>query len=73
MATQQHVNFQSSPYEQDQWLELVRRQVDSVGYGVVQIVIHDSRVVQIERTEKVRLDRQTTENRHELKSPPTRL
>ena len=39
-----------------QWQELVRRQVDSLSFGVVQIVVHDSRVVQIERTEKIRLE-----------------
>ena len=37
------------------WLELVRRQAGSLDYGTVQIVVHNSRVVQIERTEKVRL------------------
>jgi hypothetical protein len=37
------------------WLELVRRQVGSLNFGVVQIVVHGSRVVQIERTEKLRL------------------
>ena len=39
------------------WLPIVRQQVDSIRFGVVQIVVHDGRVVQIERTEKVRLDR----------------
>ncbi|HTX22965.1 MAG TPA: YezD family protein [Candidatus Aquilonibacter sp.] len=39
------------------WLELVRRQVGSLRYGVVEIVVHDSRVTQIEKTERVRLDR----------------
>ena len=38
------------------WLELVGKQVASLRFGVVQIVVHDSRVVQIERTEKFRLD-----------------
>ncbi len=38
------------------WLELVAKQVASLRFGVVQIVVHDSRVVQIECTEKVRLD-----------------
>ena len=38
----------------ESWLEVVRRQVDSLNFGVVQIVVHGSRVVQIERTEKVR-------------------
>jgi hypothetical protein len=37
------------------WLELVRRKVQSLRFGVVQIVVHDSRVTQIERTEKTRL------------------
>ena len=40
------------------WLEIVRQQVGSLQYGVVQIVVHDSRVTQIERTERVRLDKQ---------------
>ena len=39
----------------DSWIELVQQQVESLRFGVVQIVVHDSRVVQIERTEKVRL------------------
>ena len=39
-----------------QWLRLVREQVDTLRFGIVQIVVHESRVVQIERTERVRLD-----------------
>ena len=42
---------------QEIWLETVRSQVASMRFGVVQIVVRDSQVVQIERTEKVRLDR----------------
>jgi hypothetical protein len=38
------------------WLEEVRRQVESLRFGVVQIVVHDSRVTQIEKTERLRLD-----------------
>jgi len=37
------------------WLDIVRQKVESLRYGVVQIVIHDSRVTQIERTEKTRI------------------
>ncbi len=37
------------------WLDVVARQVEQIRFGVVQIVVHESRVVQIERTEKVRL------------------
>jgi hypothetical protein len=39
------------------WLDVLRQQVNSLSYGVVQIVVHDGRVVQIERTEKIRLER----------------
>jgi hypothetical protein len=37
------------------WLELVRENVQGLRFGVVQIVVHDSKVTQIERTEKTRL------------------
>ena len=37
------------------WLEVVQRQVGTLRYGVVQIVVHDSQVTQIEKTERVRL------------------
>ena len=40
----------------DSWLEVVRQQITSLRFGVVQIVVHEARVVQIERTEKVRFD-----------------
>jgi hypothetical protein len=52
-------NKNSAPDQQDRnysWLELVRKQVVSLRFGIVQILVHDSRVVQIERTEKIRLD-----------------
>ncbi|MGD0652145.1 MAG: YezD family protein [Verrucomicrobiia bacterium] len=39
-----------------QWLELVQQQVASLRYGVVQIVVHDAGVMQIEITEKLRLE-----------------
>ena len=41
------------------WIALVKQQVKSLHFGVVQIVVHNDRVVQIERTEKVRLDSPT--------------
>jgi hypothetical protein len=43
--------------EKSNWLEVVRQQVDSLRYGAVQIVVHDSQVTQIEKTERVRLDK----------------
>jgi hypothetical protein len=39
--------------ENARWLALVERQVKEIQFGVVQIVIHESRVVRIERTEKL--------------------
>lgn len=56
MAKQKQICVTPSPSEEDRWLELVRRQVDSLDFGVVQIVVHNSRVTQIERTERLRLD-----------------
>ena len=43
--------------EKTAWLEIVRRQVGSLRFGVVQIIVHDSQVTQIEKTERVRLDK----------------
>jgi hypothetical protein len=37
------------------WLAVVREKVESLRFGVVQVVVHDGRVTQIERTEKTRL------------------
>ncbi len=37
------------------WLRIVQEKVESLRYGVVQLVVHDGRVTQIERTEKTRL------------------
>jgi hypothetical protein len=42
--------------EERSWLPIVRRQVRSLRFGVVQIVVHNGKVVQIERTEKLRLN-----------------
>ncbi len=42
---------------QSDWLALVAEQVGQLRFGVVQITVHDSHVVQIERTEKVLLDK----------------
>ena len=39
------------------WVGIVRNQVESMRFGVVQITVHESRVVQIDKTEKVRLEK----------------
>jgi len=51
------IKTESDAGEKAGWLEIVRRQVGSLRYGVVQIVVHDSQVTQIEKTERVRLDK----------------
>lgn len=43
------------------WLTLVRQKVETLRFGVVAIAVHDGRVVQIERTEKTRLDQLRSE------------
>ena len=48
--------------EKPGWLEVIRRQVGSLRYGVVQIVVHDSQVTQIGKTERVRLENRRPEN-----------
>jgi len=45
------------------WLDIVRQQVNSLRYGVVEIVVHDSHVTQIEKTERLRLDKRTGDKR----------
>lgn len=40
---------------QPDWMQIVREKVESLRYGVVQLVVHDGRVTQIERTEKTRI------------------
>jgi hypothetical protein len=37
------------------WIDIVRQKVESLNFGVVQLIVHDGRVTQIERTEKTRL------------------
>jgi hypothetical protein len=46
----------SSAAPAPEWLELVRRQVASLSYGVVQIVVHEAQVTQVEKTERVRFE-----------------
>lgn len=43
----------SSP-RPEAWLEVVRRAVDSLHFGIVQVVVHDGQVTQVERTERLR-------------------
>jgi len=57
-TTKSEINSSATPVPE--WLELVRRQVASLRFGVVQIVVHDGQVTQVEKTERVRLDKGRT-------------
>ena len=41
----------------DTWLTVVRQAVGTLRFGIVQIVVHDGQVTQIERTERMRLEK----------------
>lgn len=47
-------NTEKSP--PPEWLAIVAQQVESLRFGVGQVVIHEHRVVLLERTEKMRFD-----------------
>jgi hypothetical protein len=51
-----------------EWLEIVWQQVGSLRYGAVEITVHDSKVIQIEKIERVRLDKPKPEahKKHKL-------
>lgn len=44
-----------APYDGD-WQEIIQHHVKALNFGKVEIVIHDSRIVQVEITERFRLD-----------------
>jgi hypothetical protein len=46
---------QSEPGQE--WLEVVWNQVKSLQFGSVEIVIHNARVVQLDRTERLRFEK----------------
>lgn len=46
----------ASATAQTEWLRVVQEKVETLRFGVVQLVVHDGRVTQIERTEKTRLN-----------------
>ncbi len=51
---------------EEAWLDVVRRLVTTLQYGSVNIVVHDARVTQIERIERVRLGKGAVQNQTSL-------
>jgi hypothetical protein len=46
----------SLPDDSEAWLALVAEKVKTMRFGVLQITVHESRIVQIERTERTRFE-----------------
>ena len=53
----------SEPKANTDWLEVVQKQVASLRFGVVQITVHDSRVVQVETTERLRFEKAPSDSK----------
>jgi len=52
------MSVQASDDEEQRWLKVVRELLEDLRFGVVQIVVQDAKVVQVEKTEKVRISPQ---------------
>ncbi|MDB6127287.1 MAG: hypothetical protein JWM35_1183 [Verrucomicrobia bacterium] len=48
-------SHEPSLFSPPDWIAIVREKVEGLRFGVVQLIVHDGRVTQIERTEKTRL------------------
>ena len=57
MKTTEQLDHSDERRAHENWIEAVRTQVNSLRFGMVQIVVHDARVVQIEKTEKIRFEK----------------
>lgn len=56
------LSLPTAPSNERDWFDLVRQHVSSLRYGTVQIVVHDSHVTQVEKTERVRFERQQSDS-----------
>jgi len=52
-----HHDFQPEPGSSDEILQRIASAISGVRFGSVEVVIQDSRIVQIERKEKFRFDK----------------
>lgn len=46
----------AAPEEKEYWLKQIELCLEELEFGSIQIVVHDGRIVQIERTERKRFD-----------------
>ena len=56
-ALADHHDFQPEPGSSDEILQRIANAISGVRFGSVEVVIQDSRIVQIERKEKFRFDK----------------
>lgn len=55
----------AKPLDVDElWTKRILQSVNGLEYGTVQIVVHDGRIVQIERTERKRFESDSAPQRH---------
>ncbi|CAG7628580.1 YezD family protein [Paenibacillus allorhizosphaerae] len=54
----------AKPLQVDElWTKRILQSVNGLEYGIVQIVVHDGRIVQIERTERKRFEPESATGR----------
>lgn len=58
MTMQSEESFTAYSYAREQDLSHIATAIGGIRYGSIEITIHDSRIVQIERKEKLRFDRE---------------
>lgn len=53
-------------WAEPEWLVVLKQQIESLRFGTVQVVVHEGRVVQLEKAEKVRFEgsNQSTSTAH---------
>lgn len=61
MSTQNTKNLENKANAD--WLEIVQKQVTALRFGVVQITVHEGRVVQVETTERLRFEKNQNDPR----------
>ncbi|GAA3401319.1 YezD family protein [Paenibacillus hodogayensis] len=61
----------SNPVQLDDvWADRILNSVNGLEYGSVQIIVHDGKVVQIERTERRRFDSHSNNNQSRIQREP---
>ena len=59
-ANKNETSWAVSKDPEPRWLDVVRNQIASLRFGTLVITVHDGRVVQVEKSEKLRLDQTTS-------------